>query len=92
MTTFRTSHGDCIQTFDPCTIPISLCPALRRNKNIFDNLLGYVHTSMWNLSTGTFRKLYKITDAPDYTHIPNYDIQEAIRKEEAINGQPSVLV
>ena len=39
---------------------------------------------MWNLSTGTFRKLYKITDAPDYTHVSNYDIQEAIRKEEAL--------
>tara|TARA_R100001440_G_scaffold61965_1_gene81949 strand:- start:22745 stop:23041 length:297 start_codon:yes stop_codon:yes gene_type:complete len=39
---------------------------------------------MWNLSTGTFRKLYKITDAPNYTHISNYDIQEAIRKEEAL--------
>ena len=63
---------------------LSCVLALRRNKNILDNLPGYVHTSMWNLSTGTFRKLYKITDAPDYTHISNYDIQEAIRKEEAL--------
>lgn len=63
---------------------LSCVLALRRNKNILDNLPGYVHTAMWNLSTGTFRKLYKITDAPDYTHISNYDIQEAIRKEEAL--------
>jgi DNA-directed RNA polymerase specialized sigma24 family protein len=63
---------------------LSCVLALRKNKNILDNLPGYVHTAMWNLSTGTFRKLYKITDAPDYTHISNYDIQEAIRKEEAL--------
>lgn len=58
--------------------------ALRKNKNILDNLPGYVHTSMWNLSTGTFRKLYQISDAPSYTHISSYDMQEAIRKEEAL--------
>ena len=63
---------------------LSCVLALRKNKNILDNLPGYVHTAMWNLSTGTFRKLYKITDAPDYTHVSNYDIQEAIRKEEAL--------
>jgi len=63
---------------------LSCVLALRKNKNILDNLPGYVHTAMWNLSTGTFRKLYKITDAPDYTHISNYDIQDAIRKEEAL--------
>ena len=63
---------------------LSCVLALRKNKNILDNLPGYVHTAMWNLSTGTFRKLYKITDAPDYEHISNYDIQEAIRKEEAL--------
>lgn len=63
---------------------LSCVLALRKNKNILHNLPGYVHTAMWNLSTGTFRKLYKITDAPDYTHISNYDIQEAIRKEEAL--------
>ena len=63
---------------------LSCVLALRNNKNILDNLPGSVHTAMWNLSTGTFRKLYKITDAPDYTHVSNYDIQEAIRKEEAL--------
>lgn len=63
---------------------LSCVLALRKNQNILDNLPGYVHTAMWNLSTGTFRKLYKITDAPDYTHVSNYDIQDAIRKEEAL--------
>lgn len=63
---------------------LSCVLALRKNKKILDNLPGYVHTSMWNLSTGTFRKLYKITDAPDYEHVSNYDLQEAIRKEEAL--------
>jgi DNA-directed RNA polymerase specialized sigma24 family protein len=63
---------------------LSCVLALRKNENILDNLPGYVHTSMWNLSTGTFRKLYKITDAPDYQHVSNYDLQEAIRKEEAL--------
>ncbi len=58
--------------------------ALRRNKNILDNLPGYIHTSMWNLSSGTFRKLYHITDAPEYTHVSNYDLAEAIKKEEAL--------
>ena len=58
--------------------------ALRRNKDILNNLPGYVHTSMWNLSTGTFRKLYQITDAPHYTHVSDYGMQEAIRKEEAL--------
>ena len=63
---------------------LSCVLALRKNENILDNLPGYVHTSMWNLSTGTFRKLYKITDAPDFEHVSNYDLQEAIRKEEAL--------
>ena len=59
--------------------------ALRKNKNILDNLPGYVHTSMWNLSTGTFRKLYQISDAPSYTHISSYDMQEAILKISGYN-------
>ena len=58
--------------------------ALRRNKNILHNLPGYVHTSMWNLSAGTFRKLYHLSDAPEYTHVSDYDLADAIRKEEAL--------
>ena len=63
---------------------LSCVSALRSNPNILDNLPGYVHTAMWNLSIGTFRKLYKITDAPEYTHVSDYDIADAIRKEEAL--------
>ena len=29
-------------------------------------------------------KLYKITDAPEYTHISDYNLADAIRKEEAL--------
>ena len=58
--------------------------ALRRNNNILHNLPGYVHTSMWNLSAGTFRKLYYISDAPEFTHVSDYDLADAIRKEEAL--------
>lgn len=57
--------------------------ALNNNENILDNLPGYIHTSLWNLSAGSFRKLYQITDAPEYIHVSNYDLADAIRKEEA---------
>jgi DNA-directed RNA polymerase specialized sigma24 family protein len=63
---------------------LSCLQALKKNANLVDNLPGYVHTAMFRLSTGTFRKVYEITDAPEYTHISNYDLNEAIRKEEAL--------
>lgn len=63
---------------------LSCINALKSNPHILDNLPGYVHTSLWNVSSGTFRKLYEITEAPDYTHVSNYDLAEAIRKEEAL--------
>lgn len=62
----------------------SCVKALKKNPNILDNLPGYVHTSLWNLSNGSFRKLYEITDAPDFIHVSNYDLAEAIKKEEAL--------
>lgn len=39
---------------------------------------------MWNLSLGTFRRMYEIKDAPEYTHVSNYDISDAVRREEAM--------
>lgn len=58
--------------------------ALKSNKAILDNLPGYVHTSLWNLGSGTFRKLYEITDAPEFIHVSNYDLADAIKREEAL--------
>jgi DNA-directed RNA polymerase specialized sigma24 family protein len=63
---------------------LSCVKALRKNENILDNLPGYVHTSMWNLSLGTFRRMYEIKDAPEYIHVSNYDISDAVRREEAM--------
>jgi DNA-directed RNA polymerase specialized sigma24 family protein len=72
-------HGDLLHhTY------LSCIQALDKNKNILNNLPGYVHTSMFNLSLGSFRKLYEIRDAPEYTHVSNYDLAEAIKKEEAL--------
>jgi len=58
--------------------------ALHNNPNILRNLPGYFHTAMWRQSTATFQRLYRIVDAPAYTHVSNYDLSDAIRKEEAL--------
>ncbi|MHC5062264.1 MAG: sigma-70 family RNA polymerase sigma factor [Planctomycetota bacterium] len=63
---------------------ISCIKALENNTKILKNLPGYVHTSMFNLSLGSFRKLYQIRDTPEFVHISNYDLAEAIRREEAM--------
>ena len=49
-----------------------------------ENLAGYFNTAMWKLSQNKFRKLYARGDAPEKTLISDYDLREAIRKEEAL--------
>lgn len=56
--------------------------ALKRSQ--IANLAGYFNTAMFKLSANKFRKLYERGDAPEKTLISDYDIGEAIRKEEAL--------
>jgi len=58
--------------------------ALKQNAHILENPSGYFNTAMWNLSANLFRKLYHIDDTPDYTPVSNYDLSEAIKREEAM--------
>ena len=56
--------------------------ALKRTQ--IKNLPGYFNTAMWKLSQNKFRKLYSLGDAPEKTLVSDYDLREAIRKEEAL--------
>ena len=58
--------------------------ALESNQNILENLPGYFHTSMWNQAQNLFRKLYEIHETPTDTLVSDYDISEAIKREEAM--------
>jgi DNA-directed RNA polymerase specialized sigma24 family protein len=58
--------------------------ALKQNANILDNPAGYFNTTMWNLSANLFRKLYYIPESQDYTPVSDYDLADAIKKEEAM--------
>jgi len=60
--------------------------ALEKNENIIDDIPAYVHRSLWNNHYNSFRKLYFISDSPKKNQqiVSNYDLQEAIRKEEAL--------
>lgn len=58
--------------------------ALKRNPRIADNFGGYINTALWKLAQGDFRKLYARGDAPQRTLVSDYDLREAIRKEEAL--------
>ena len=57
---------------------------LRKDTEVVRNLPGYFHRSMFHASIGTFRKEYHITDATPGDLVSDYDITEAIRKEEAL--------
>ncbi len=48
------------------------------------NLPGYFHTAMWKHSANKFRKLYARGDAPQKELVSDYDLRDAIRKEEAL--------
>jgi DNA-directed RNA polymerase specialized sigma24 family protein len=65
---------------------IACVKALENNLNILDDIPAYVHRSLWNNHFNGFRKLYFISDSPKKNQqlVSNYDIQEAIRKEEAL--------
>ena len=58
--------------------------ALESNQNILDNPPGYFHTSMWNQAQNLFRKLYEIHETSTTSLVSDYDISEAIKREEAI--------
>lgn len=62
---------------------LSIIQTLQRGHKI-GNLPGYFHTSMWKQSASHFRKLYRITDHPQKILVSDYDIADAIRKEEAL--------
>ena len=63
---------------------LSCVKALKNNPNVLDDIPGYVHRSLWNNHRNDFRKLYYLSDAPEKPLISDYDLQEAIRKEEAL--------
>ena len=65
---------------------IACVKALESNPDILDDIPGYVHRSLWNNHFNGFRKLYYISDAPKKIGqlVSDYDLQEAIRKEEAL--------
>ena len=60
--------------------------ALENNPHILDDIPAYVHRSLWNNHYNSFRKLYFISDSPKKNQqlVSNYDLQDAIRKEEAL--------
>lgn len=58
--------------------------ALEKNTHILKNIPGYFNTAMWNLSANLFRKLYHISESQDYTPVSDYDLSDAIKKEEAL--------
>ena len=62
----------------------SVCQALDANPRIADNFGGYVHTALWKFAQRDFRKLYYISDAPQKELVSDYDLRDAIRKEEAL--------
>ena len=63
---------------------LSVCQALDANPKIADNFGGYVHTALWKFAQRDFRKLYYISDAPQKELVSDYDLRDAIRKEEAL--------
>tara|TARA_R100001509_G_C4810383_1_gene196195 strand:- start:310 stop:795 length:486 start_codon:yes stop_codon:yes gene_type:complete len=44
----------------------------------------YFNSSLWKLSRNVFRKLYARGDAPQKELVSDYDLRDAIRKEEAL--------
>ncbi len=44
----------------------------------------YFNSSLWKLSRNVFRKLYARGDAPEKELVSDYDLRDAIRKEEAL--------
>ena len=63
---------------------LSVCQALDANPKIADNFGGYVHTALWKSAQRDFRKLYHVADAPQKELVSDYDLRDAIRKEEAL--------
>jgi DNA-directed RNA polymerase specialized sigma24 family protein len=63
---------------------LSVCQALDANPKIADNFGGYVHTALWKFAQRDFRKLYHVADAPQKELVSDYDLRDAIRKEEAL--------
>ena len=63
---------------------VSVCQALESNPKIADNFGGYIHTALWKSAQRDFRKLYHVADAPQKELVSDYDLRDAIRKEEAL--------
>jgi len=57
---------------------------IKRNDEKVRNLPGYFHRSMFNASVGAFRRMYRIEDATPQNLVSDYDISDAIKKEEAL--------
>lgn len=57
---------------------------IERNPEVVRNLPGYFHRSMWTASANVFRKLYTFHPTTEVEPVSDYDLSEAIRKEEAL--------
>jgi DNA-directed RNA polymerase specialized sigma24 family protein len=74
----RDPHDLVHHTYLECVLRI------RRNDEVVRNLPGYFHRSMFHASVGAFRRLYRIEDATPQNLVSDYDLSDAIKKEEAL--------